>query len=113
MSQKPDPRQPVSSMFSQLPGSGSPGEDVWQTLTSAVATRFNREYRREAFDLPAEVEAMPIFREWAAGGLSAKIASPFWELAKPQKNPALSGHWMWSQLFGISLAGVAGIVSRP
>ncbi len=51
-----------------------------------VAERFNRQYRGEAFELPTEVEAMPIFREWAAGTLSGKIASPFWEIAQPQKN---------------------------
>lgn len=28
---------------------------------------------------------MPIFREWASGALSAKTASPFWEIAKPKK----------------------------
>ncbi|NJR40496.1 MAG: class I SAM-dependent methyltransferase [Leptolyngbyaceae cyanobacterium CSU_1_4] len=28
---------------------------------------------------------MPIFREWASGALAGKIASPFWEVAKPRK----------------------------
>ena len=51
-----------------------------------VADRFNQQYRGEAFELPAEVEAMPIFREWIAGTLAAKVASPFWEIARPQKN---------------------------
>ena len=51
-----------------------------------VAARFDRQYRGDAFDLPAEVEAMPIFREWIAGTLAAKVASPFWEIARPQKN---------------------------
>lgn len=57
-----------------------------QERLSQVALRFNRQYRGEAFELPAEVEAMPIFREWAAGTLSSKIASPFWEMGPPQKN---------------------------
>jgi SAM-dependent methyltransferase len=52
----------------------------------AVAERYNKEYRREPFDLPAEVEAMPIFRDWASGALASKIASPFWSAAKPRKN---------------------------
>jgi SAM-dependent methyltransferase len=53
---------------------------------TAVAERYNKEYRREPFDLPAEVEAMAIFREWASGALASKIASPFWSAAKPRKN---------------------------
>jgi SAM-dependent methyltransferase len=53
---------------------------------AAVAERYNKEYRREPFDLPAEVEAMPIFREWASGALASKIASPFWSAVKPRKN---------------------------
>jgi SAM-dependent methyltransferase len=57
----------------------------WQTQLTAVARRFDQEYRREPFDLPPEVEAMPIFREWAGGSLAAKIASPFWEVAQPRK----------------------------
>ncbi|MCD8489934.1 MAG: class I SAM-dependent methyltransferase [Desertifilum sp.] len=57
----------------------------WNTKLSAVATRYNRAYRQEAFELPAEVEAMPIFREWTSGSLEAKVASPFWEVAQPKK----------------------------
>lgn len=57
----------------------------WQTQIDAVAHRYNREYRGEAFNLPAEVEAMPIFRDWAARTLVSRITSPFWEIAKPQK----------------------------
>ncbi|MCU0568656.1 MAG: class I SAM-dependent methyltransferase [Oculatellaceae cyanobacterium Prado106] len=53
---------------------------------AAVALRYNKEYRRESFELPAEMEAMPIFREWASGALSSRIASPFWELVKPKKH---------------------------
>jgi SAM-dependent methyltransferase len=62
------------------------GSDLeWQTQVDAVAYRFNREYRGEPFELPAEVEAMPIFRERASGALASKIASPFWEIAQPKK----------------------------
>jgi len=53
---------------------------------AAVAQRFNQEYEGKPFDLPEEVEAMPIFQDWAAGSLQAKIASPFWEVAQPKKN---------------------------
>jgi len=70
-----------NSYFSEL----STPQD-WQTQMVAVTTRFNREYRGEAFELPEEVEAMPIFRERASGSLQAKLTSPFWELAKPKKN---------------------------
>ena len=62
----------------------------WQALTTAVATRYNREYKREAFELPAEVEAMPVFQDWAAGRLQARIASEFWKVATPKKNQ----HWL-------------------
>jgi SAM-dependent methyltransferase len=58
----------------------------WQAQLDAVTQRYNQEYRGEAFDLPAEVEAMPIFREWASHQLAARIASPFWAIAKPKKN---------------------------
>jgi cyclopropane fatty-acyl-phospholipid synthase-like methyltransferase len=81
---------PDSSQFSvsdyQLP---KPQVD-WQTITDAVAQRYNREYQRESFELPSEVEAMPVFQDWAAGRLQARIASPFWELATPKKNQ----HWL-------------------
>ena len=40
--------------------------DSWQVLLSQVASRFDREYRGEAFALPEEVEAMPIFLESVA-----------------------------------------------
>lgn len=58
----------------------------WQPQLDAVALRFNRDYRREPFELPAEVESMPIFQEWSAGLLAGRINSPFWEVAKPKKN---------------------------
>ncbi len=51
-----------------------------------VASRFNKQYRGETFELPEEVEAMPIFQEWVSGTLAGKVASNFWEIAKPKKN---------------------------
>lgn len=60
--------------------------DEWTNAIQTVQQRYDREYRNEAFDLPAEVESMPLFREWVSHSLSSKIASPFWELAKFQKN---------------------------
>jgi SAM-dependent methyltransferase len=62
----------------------------WQVRITAIAQRYNREYRQEAFDLPSEIEAMPVFQDWAAGRLQARIASPFWELSCPKKNQ----HWL-------------------
>ncbi|MBW4696228.1 MAG: methyltransferase domain-containing protein [Lyngbya sp. HA4199-MV5] len=70
-----------NSYFSELP----PTQD-WQSQIAAVTVRFNREYRGEPFDLPEEVEAMPIFRERASGSLQAKVASPFWSVVQPKKN---------------------------
>lgn len=57
----------------------------WEAQLTAVAERYNKEFQRAAFDLPPEIEAMPIFRDWASGALGNRIASPFWEVAKPRK----------------------------
>lgn len=57
-----------------------------QKAIAQVAKRFDKQYKGEGFDLPPEVEAMPIFREWTAGTLSARVNSSFWDIAKPQKN---------------------------
>ena len=51
-----------------------------------VATRFNRQYRGEALELPEDIKTLPIYRDWVTGNLDAKIASPFWEIQQPQKN---------------------------
>jgi SAM-dependent methyltransferase len=51
-----------------------------------VANRFNHQYHNKDLELPKEVETMPIFSDWKSGKLSQKIASSFWEIAKPQKN---------------------------
>jgi SAM-dependent methyltransferase len=59
---------------------------TWQTSLDAVALRYNREYQRESFDLPPEVQEMPIYQEWQAGLLTSRISTAFWELAKPKKN---------------------------
>ncbi len=59
--------------------------DDWQTTLEAIALRFNKEYRGDAFDLPDEVKAMPVYEERQSGLLASKVASPFWELGKPKK----------------------------
>lgn len=58
----------------------------WLPMINAAAQRFDAEYAGKAFDLPEEVEAMPVFRDWAAGSLNSRIASPFWKIAQPKKN---------------------------
>ena len=63
----------------------TPQAGQWQTQLLAVQKRFEREYRRETLELPAEVEAMPIFSEYKSGLLTGKTTSNFWELAQPQK----------------------------
>ncbi|MDX2099515.1 MAG: methyltransferase domain-containing protein [Leptolyngbyaceae cyanobacterium bins.59] len=63
----------------------SQGSDPWRDRLLSVVSRFNQEYRREAFELPEAVEAMPIFQEWAKGSLQARVASPFWQLVQPRK----------------------------
>jgi len=60
--------------------------DNWATQIEALKERFDREYKHEPFDLPEEAESMPLFREWVSHSLSAKIASPFWELAGFRKD---------------------------
>jgi SAM-dependent methyltransferase len=60
--------------------------DDWQSLVQTVAARYNREYQQKAVELPPEVESMPIFQDWTAGRLQARIASPFWDLQTPKKN---------------------------
>ncbi|MBW4614509.1 MAG: class I SAM-dependent methyltransferase [Desmonostoc vinosum HA7617-LM4] len=66
--------------------SSTPHSEKWQQRVAQVAYRFNRQYQGQSFELPAEVQAMPIYREWASGILTGKIVSPFWEVAQPQKN---------------------------
>jgi SAM-dependent methyltransferase len=61
------------------------GENAQEAIAQ-VGKRFDKQYRGEGFDLPPEVEAMPIFREWTAGTLAARVNSAFWEIAKPQKH---------------------------
>lgn len=51
-----------------------------------VAARFNRQYQDETLEVSEAVKAMPIYDDWIAGNLSAKIASPFWEIQQPRKN---------------------------
>ena len=51
-----------------------------------LSARYNRDYRGDPFEVPAEVEALDLFPDWAAGKLQQRIASPFWDLAKPKKN---------------------------
>ena len=63
-----------------------PQQHDWLIDIDRVKQRFDREYKQEAFELPAEVEAMPIFREWISHNLTPIITSPFWELAGFKKN---------------------------
>ncbi|MGF1496950.1 MAG: class I SAM-dependent methyltransferase [Elainellaceae cyanobacterium] len=74
-----------TSRSADFPQFWSDRTDDLQSQMAAVAARFNREYRGEPFELPDEVEAMPVFRERASGALAARIASPFWDLAPPKK----------------------------
>jgi SAM-dependent methyltransferase len=78
-------RDQSASKVTPAPGWLVNPTDPWRERILAVANRFNRDYQRESFDLPAEVEAMPIFRSWATGELQTKTASRFWELVQPQK----------------------------
>ncbi|MGB3535728.1 MAG: class I SAM-dependent methyltransferase [Microcoleaceae cyanobacterium] len=86
MAKKSNSSDPLFNDFSSVsnfPGADSP---AWLPLIETVACRFDKEYKGESFELPDEVEAMPIFRDRIAGNLTTKTASPFWELVKPKKN---------------------------
>lgn len=65
--------------------STQPSEN-WEERIAQVAHRFNRQYQRQDWELPPEVQEMPIYQEWVSGILSGKIVSPFWEIAQPKKN---------------------------
>ena len=60
--------------------------DKWQERIAQIAYRFNRQYENQKFELPDEVQEMPIYKEWKNGSLTQRIVSPFWEIAPPQKN---------------------------
>ncbi len=66
--------------------SGARGD--WQTAIENTTQRFEREYRQENFNLPAEIEAISIFDEWQMGSLQNRISSKFWELKTPKKKQA-------------------------
>ncbi|MEA5507708.1 class I SAM-dependent methyltransferase [Halotia wernerae UHCC 0503] len=74
-------KKPFSNLASNIHHS-----DKWDERIAQVAYRFNQQYEGQTFELPAEVQEMPIYQEWIAGILSGRIVSPFWEIAQPQKN---------------------------
>ena len=76
---------PFSSIGDRLPGMAKEIE-AWEAQTKAVAGRFSKEYRGDTFDVPDEVQAMPIFQDWVSGKLQQEVATPFWDLIKPKKN---------------------------
>lgn len=57
----------------------------WGERLSAVAARFDREYRGQTPDMPDSVQSLPVFQAWASGTLSTYAATPFWTLAPPKK----------------------------
>jgi len=59
--------------------------DSWQPLLGAIAQRFNQEYQGQPFEVPDEVQDMPVYQEWKAGLLADKVVSPFWDLVTPRK----------------------------
>ncbi len=69
-------------MYTSIP---APPPD-WSSHIDRVRRRFDQEFRQESFDLPPEVEAMPIFRQWVSRDLVPETTSPFWELSKFSKN---------------------------
>lgn len=72
----------MSAAYASLPQGDF---ERWHELTAAVALRFNREFQGQAFQVPDEVAAMPIYQDYVAGTLQNRLASPFWELARPRK----------------------------
>ncbi|WP_299489426.1 class I SAM-dependent methyltransferase [Acaryochloris sp. IP29b_bin.137] len=82
-------KQQQTNWYTSLPQLANP-DDQWHEQIQAVTQRFNREYEQAAFELPPEVEAMPVFQDWNAGRLQARIASEFWQFQKPKKKQ----HWL-------------------
>lgn len=82
-------KQQQTNLYTSLPQLANP-DDQWHEQIQAVTQRFNREYEQAAFELPPEVEAMPVFQDWNAGRLQARIASEFWQFQKPKKKQ----HWL-------------------
>lgn len=58
----------------------------WFDISEAIAARFDQEFQNKKPDLPDEVQALPIFLDWQSGKLQNRVASKFWDLAKPKKN---------------------------
>jgi len=83
MAKRKDAAQPERSLAANLPQSQV---EAWVPYLNAIANRFDREYQGKPPEVPPEVESLPIFADWAGGKLTGRIASPFWELAKPKKN---------------------------
>ena len=82
-------QQQQTDLYTSLPKLANP-DDLWHEQLQAVTQRFNQEYQQESFELPPEVEAMPVFQDWNAGRLQARIASEFWQMQKPKKKQ----HWL-------------------
>lgn len=60
--------------------------DQWQDNSAKIVSRFEKQYQNKPFDVPEEVESLPIYSEWKSGALTDKLTSPFWEIAQPKKN---------------------------
>ncbi len=86
--------------------------EKWEQRVAQIAYRFNKQYQNQSFELPPEVQAMPIFREWTTGMLTYKIVSPFWEIAEPQKNQHCLDLRLWCQFSHLSLARLASFFLR-
>ncbi|GAX35874.1 class I SAM-dependent methyltransferase [Nodularia sp. NIES-3585] len=82
MSKKRNSPDPIELFPSQSPHNS----ENWQERVAQVGYRFNRQYQKQDLELPAELQEMPIYQEWATGLLSGRIVSPFWEIAQPKKN---------------------------
>jgi len=57
----------------------------WPEPIRAIAHRYDQEFLGQPFDLPSEVEEMPVFKDWIGGSLTPRIATPFWQGVKPKK----------------------------
>ena len=101
--------QDASHTGYRLPGGEvSKQAELWQKQMIAVADRFNREYRGEAFELPEEVEAMPIFVLHAA----SQDLFPVLGNCQTPEEPTLPGSWLWGQFFDLSLARLGCLFLR-
>lgn len=81
-------RPPNPARSNSRPDNGGffPGSLSYESNLASVAARFDRGYRQQDLELPAEIQRLPLYSDWTGGTLTEKLVSPFWKLVRPLKN---------------------------